>query len=223
MNIYQFIKNAHTALLIGVMYKFPNKDESDISYGLIKWVVNFFWTLLIPLIVILVVVKGVQKVITSQDAEDALNSANKLVAIYGELSEYEWRNEVTVYFRILETLKKIAQMKKSDVVAIPELADVVITLIVGSGHFCMMRQETHDEFVVRKVEEYNFEHENNCSEEDLEQVKNVFVMQFDLITKNGKGDIFKEFYLGRSFMFLKINKGNSREKPKHKELVPEGV
>jgi hypothetical protein len=114
-------------------------------------------------------------------------------------------------------------MKKFTSIPVIDQDDVVATLVMGNNFFCQMRQETEEEFVARSVTGYLAEREDTISDEDMTRVKDVFTQQFVLITKNGKGDLLKEFYLGRSLMFLKMNRGNSKQKPKQKEMIPEGA
>lgn len=210
-------------MLIYSMYKLSEKDSDVIPYSLIKWLARILWTCLLPLVLTAIFVKVVKKNITNKDADESVDSANKTMMIYGELSEFEWRNEHTIYSRIYTLIAKNAEMKKFNSITVVDLDDIVATLIIGNNFFCQMRQETAEEFVSRAVDKYLNEHQNVISEENLVSVKDVFVQQFKLITKNGRGDLFKEFYLGRSLMFLKINGGNSKQKPKQKEMIPEGT
>ena len=210
-------------ILIYLMYRFPNKRRTDLPYDFIKWVSRITWTCFLPLLCNTIIVKVIKKNITNSDVEESINGASKNMMIYGELSEFEWRSEVTVYSRILASVLKNTGVEKLDKIVVPDLGDVVKALVIGNNFFCQMRQETKEEFLFRNAAAYIAEHEDTISDEDMARVKDVFAQQFVLILKNGRGDLFKEFYLGRSLMFLKMNRGNSKQKPQQKEMIPKGV
>lgn len=212
----------YTLILIYLMYRFPS-DKDDVSFKLLELLAKISWTLLIPLTLAMIVIKAIKKLFTTKDIDQAVDSVSKTMEVYNELSEYEWRNEKEVYNRLIEKrVKKQEDNQMSDV----DLKNVVIDLLMGVNHFCKMRQETEEEFITRMVSENNTTPEHTPTSEDFESFEKLvklYRLQFESITQNCKGDIFKEFYLGRGLLFLKINRGNTKKPTFEKTLQMKGV
>lgn len=216
---YHMIKNVYLVIFIFMMYKIPRFNDFGHVYNLAKWIARIAWTLLLPLLLALIVIKGVKQLFTSEDEKNAREEASKKMAIFSELSEFEWRSEVTVFFRLCKrTIDRSATTKETpDIIPIE---DVLLGLLMLRNVLCTMRQETLEEFSKRRMDELlTHDHENEPilqeKPQQVESLADYTKKEFSLIEKYGRGDVFKEFYLGRKFLFLKINKGKPKKSESH--------
>jgi hypothetical protein len=206
------------------MYKVPRSSLFGLGYSSAKWAARIIWTLLLPLLLALVVIKGVKQLFTSEDERRAREEAGKRMAILSELSEFEWRNEVTVFFRLTKrAIDRSAITKETPDVLLIE--DVLMALLLSRNVFCTMRQETLEEFCKRRIDElltHDYDKEPILQEkpEQITSITEYMEKEFFLIEKYGRGDVFREFYLGRRFMFLKINRGKPKRNESH-EMEPQ--
>lgn len=211
---YHALKNMYLSIFFYLLYDEKEKGAKS-SFGVIVWTTRIVWTILLPLLVTFIIFKIVKRVITNKDIEDALNESKKHLAIYSELSEFEWRSPLTVLFRLCEKMSRGAE--DGAVLGIPSLKNIYGILILGTNILWKMRQETKEEYVAR----YSFhllqdpkkseEAQLLYAEKYSKTVTENFEKQFDLIVQHGKSDSFKEFYLGRDFLFLKINIGKPKK------------
>lgn len=211
---YHTLKNIYLAIFFYLLYDEKEKGAKS-SFSVIVWTARILWTILLPLFVPTIILKIVKRAITNKDFEDALNESKKHLAIYSELSEFEWRSPLTVLFRWCEKMSRGAEDGAE--LNIPSLKDIYGILILAKNILWKMRQETKEEYVVR-YSSHLLQDPKKSEEEQLlyaekygKTITANFEKQFDLIVKHGKGDPFKEFYLGREFLFLKINKGKPKK------------
>jgi hypothetical protein len=207
-------------------------DEKGWSYWQLKWVARICCCVFaIPLVVssvlgtIALPIYFIFSILMSKKdiKENIENRLDELMVVYNELSEFEWRNEDQVYDRVYDRMTRLAEMEQNKKIKVPDFPSVLGSLMIGSTQFCKMRQETQEEFCARNICDYQEDYEVELSEVDLAAVHKLFAQQFEIIISSSKGDIYKEYYLGRGFMFLKINTGNSRGKPNQKGLIFDGT
>jgi hypothetical protein len=211
------LKNAYFLIFFGLLSTFSDKRKNPIfiPYSVLVFVSRILWTILLPLMIPLIIFKIVKEFINNQDLEDALNNSKKMLAIYSELSEYEWRHPEIIFYRLCKNITTGA--KDGDVINVPDLKDIWITLIAQTDVLWIVRQETEEEYVDRyseyllsdleKSEEEQAAYDKKYGTETKETLKS----QFKIIIENGKSDTFREFYLGREFSFLKIRVGEPKK------------
>lgn len=196
--------------------------------------------LTLPFTIPLLIIGVVRGIVTDQDVENQIDNTSKLLAVYRETSEYEYRNASTVFERIQSNipeneLNEFLQ-KSLDGTGISENI-IMFIFLLHTGTLFSIRLETRDEYVKRCLHENNacFEaiddlintHMEALGKKDseaiiagavkvkksLEQEKSSYDQKFEEIVSEAGDKVLKNIYLGREVVALRNSTGN-RKKPK---------
>lgn len=211
---FRILKNIYLAIFFWLLC-LEKANGAKRPFSVIVWETRISWTILLPITVPLIILKVVKRILSNKDIEDALNESKKILAIYSELSEFEWRYPVMILLRMCEKASRGAE--DGAVLNVPSLDDLYGALLMSIDILWQARQETREEYIARcsahllrdlkKDEEEQLSYTEKYGAVLIENLGE----QFDLIVKHGKGNNFKEFYLGREFLFLKINIGKPKK------------
>lgn len=204
------IRQAYRGLMILITANY-NSMGRHLPYTVISWGVCILMTLLMPIVLPIVIFKILLGIITNKDADDALKENSRVMAVYQETSEFEYRSAAEVFMRIL---KNIPRHKAPDGFMVldsdPVPQEYIVADFVGyEGKLYKIRPETKDEYVTRRTrEELSVPAQGN--EAELEK---TFAKHFDIIEKKSGGNIVKSYYLGLDILAKKIRIGNSKARP----------
>lgn len=214
MNPFLILKNMYLAIFFHLLCQ-EKVEGAKRPFSIIVWETRVFWTILLPIFIPLIVLKAIKRILSNKDIEDSLNESKKLLAIYSELSEFEWRYPVMILLRMCK--KASRGLESGAVINVPSLDDLYGALLMSIDILCQARQETREEYITRcshrlLEDQRKSEEERLLYKEKYEaSINETIGKQFDLIVKNGKGNTFKEFYLGREFLFLKKSIGKPKK------------
>lgn len=196
------------------------------------WLIRLAATIILTAVLLLVLPYGILKTLTrnisKKEADEAIEDAAKWLAIYNELSEFEWRSGMTVFERVSSrhsTLKEIIPATdRTPEIQIYNLRininppEVLLLLLRESDIRCYVRMETKSEFVNRSLKWEAARTTEFLTLETTEALQSMFEQQFELIARHGKDDLLKNLYLGRQLMFLKkIASGKTKIFPPRQE------
>jgi hypothetical protein len=216
VNILKKIYNS-----IAVFFVIRHRDMNKfISFSAIKLKTQIFLLCLLPLLVPIVVLRVIFHVITDKDKDDSIRSLAKVMTIYEQTSEYEYRRATDVAIRIIENIpldnKEGLDILRYDPIP-PE--KIIEDFFAFEGSLYQIRPETKEEFVARRIEE---EIRQYC-EADKPELEKLFQAQYDIIIEKSAGDILKAFYLGLDVLAKKLPIGNSKRRtpPQSIKEVPQ--
>ncbi len=197
--------------MVLLMFEWPHSKVP--KFWLIRLIASTVLSVLLLIVIPYGLLKTITKNISKKEADEAVEDTSKWLAIYGELSEFEWRSGMTVFERVISryrTLKETIpptderpeiRIYDSGIDIMPPM--VILYLLRESDIRCYVRMETRSEFVSRKTKWEVVKSRQLIPDETITALQLMFEQQFDLIAANGKEDPLKNLYLGRELMFLK--------------------
>lgn len=216
------------------------RKEKRPSFLQLEILSGICFVLTLPLTIPLFIIGLVRGIVTDRDVDDQIDNTSKLLAVYRETSEYEYRNASTVFERIQSNIPDIELneflQKSLDGTGISENI-IIFIFLLHTGTLFSIRLETRKEYVKRRLDENNacFEainclidsHIEILGKEDseaiftgavkvkksLEQEKSSYDQEFDEIVIESGDKVLKNIYLGREVVAIRNNAGN-RKKPK---------
>ncbi len=216
MNNFQVIEKIFQGMVIIAIHAY-RKESKHVPYQSIVWMVRILFTLLLPLIFIVVFFKIIKGLITDEDKEDAMRESGEMMVIHQNTSEFEYRYPHDVFWRILKNIPRVKDKYGESVPAydLISIDKIAATFIALSGKLFETRLESKDEFVTRHLT-------GQESGSDIAvKLKDFYEQRYEITMEKCQGDTLKAYYMGIEILAIKKPIGNEKAPPPKQHLEPQ--
>ncbi len=216
MNNFQVFEKIFQGMVIIAIHAY-RKDRKHVPYQSIVWSVRILFTILIPLIFIVVFFKIIQGLLTDEDKEDAMRESGEMMVIHQNTSEFEYRYPSDVFMRILKDIPRIKDEDGRNILEYDPIPidKIAATFIALSGKLFETRLESKDEFVTRHLTDQ----ENGA--DITSKLKDFYEQRYEITMQKCQGDTLKAYYMGIEILAIKKPIGNEKAPPPKQHLEPQ--